>query len=736
MVDHGDSITAIAAQYGPRDAINTGLGRAERALTADPDLAAQVITELWQITERHGDEFQKGKVLDLQLESLRRRAERLRVLARQDQRPRSRKISFNRWARTSRVVGGQHPAESGDPLTMLGAAADTLIHGDRSLGRDLVHAAIAIDPSNPGTAGTIHMYLVGQLYRAQAEDDERAGRYPEALTGYIQAAAVFSCCAFRARAMGSLKCTERLVGRNSDTAEAAILALARAAATLQRQLGSDAMTLTANLLRTSSGPSTRHLKPDIMLLREQVAKGLLFSAALADPQPVRVDDKGENLLRQIAVLSSGGAPAAASLVREVQDEFLLTSMVASTEMTAGQTAAERQINLQRSFDEYLTTNLYTAGNKSPFFNIDKLRTRLAPHMVFISLFVGVAPDAALAAVHAQAVTAKWCEYWLTPLPLPAAPVSRDVEDVTITYSAVADLVRHLRRQIQEDPMFDDVDPEAARHLGLLNVWLTKFSQKLPEWQKAGYKHLIIWPHGPTHYLPWHLYRAAGQHVPLADHWTITVLPAIGMLERPVARTGTGVVSVGCGKAGVPFGLPLVESLPPQAERVANALGTTALPEDEATPAQVAQTMPGARYIHIATHASQLAHAPAFQCLYLTPADNGEGRLFAYQIAALDLRGVQLVTLCACETGLGRFDIGDNLRGLSAAFLAAGASSVIAALWPVAADPASTFFSSLYENISAGCSAVSAFRAAQSATRQFHNEYRDWGAFAFIGDWRV
>ena len=100
-------------------------------------------------------------------------------------------------------------------------------------------------------------------------------------------------------------------------------------------------------------------------------------------------------------------------------------------------------------------------------------------------------------------------------------------------------------------------------------------------------------------------------------------------------------------------------------------GSTALPEDEATPARVAQALPGTRYVHIATHASQLAHAPAFQCLYLTPGDDGEGRLFAYQIAGLDLRGVELVTLCACETGLGRFDAGDNLRGLPAAFLAAG-----------------------------------------------------------------
>jgi CHAT domain-containing protein len=731
MVDHGDSLASIAAQHGPRSAITTGLGRAEAALEANPDLATELITEMWQIAERDADEFLKGEVLDLQLKSLRMRAERLHALARPRQRLWRRKASAYRPSRTNREVGGQNSGGDGDTLTMLGIAAGLLRNGDRSQARDLVHAAIANDPSQPGTADTIHMYLIGQLYRAQATDDEDAARYPDALASYVQAAAVFSCCAFPARAMKCLGRSEHLAALNNETAEAAILALARAAVTLQQRLGSDAMTLTADLLRTSSGPFRTHFRPDIALLREQVAKGLLLSTALADPQPVNVDEQGEGLLQQIAALGSASAA-----VPGIQDEFLLTSVAVGTEMTAGQTTAERRINLQRAFDGYLTTNLYTAGTTSPFFDLADLRACLSPNTVFISLFIGVAPDEAFAAVHTQAVTATSYAYWVTPLPLPAVPVSRDVDGVTITYSAVADLVTHLRRQIQEDPMFDDVDPEAASHLEMLHVWLGKFSQQLPEWRQAGYERLVIWPHGPTHYLPWHLYRAAGERGPIADHWTLAVVPAIGMLGRPATRAGSGIVSVGCAKAGVAFGLPLVESLPPQAERVAMAFGTTALPEANATPDRVVQALPGARYIHIATHASQLAHAPAFQCLYLTPGADGESRLFAYQIAALDLRGVQLVTLCACETGLGRFDIGDNLRGLSAAFLAAGASSVVAALWPVAAGPASIFFSSLYENIGSGCSAMLAFRAAQSATRQIHGEYRDWGAFAFIGDWRV
>lgn len=750
-------LAEVAAEHGPHVAITTGLRAVQKALPTDQDLAASLIAELWPIADSDGDEFLRGEVLDLQVRSLRLRAERLGVLAAPGRRRRWPGIRARRLDRAGSGGAGepQPQPEPGDPLVLLGIAADLLEHGDRSRGRDLVRAATALDPVSPGRASILSMYLTGQLYRAQAADDEKAGRFPDALANYVQAAAVFSCCAFGARSMTCLRSAEGLAARDSHTAESAVLALAGDGLLLQRQLGADAMTLIAGLLRTSSGQFATHFLPDIALLREQVAKGLLFSAALADPRPVLIDGRGEDLLRQVAALSSpsaSGALRAPGAPRALEEpgvvgpdpavpapavpEELLTSAVASVEMAPGATFAQRRMNAQRAFDEHLTDRLYTAADQSAFFNLDELRASLPPDTVFISLFTGVLPGAELAASHTQVVTTTWFESEMTRLPLPPGPVTREVDGVTISYSIVAGLVTHLRRQLQEDPMFDDVDPEAHDQLSLLGAWLGRFSGEVRDWREAGYTKLVIWPHGPAHYLPWQLFRAAGESVPLADDWTITVVPGIGMLGRPAAAAGTGMVSVGCANAGVAHGLPAVPELPPQAQRVAQALGTTALPEEQATPAGVARSLPGTRYVHIATHASQLAYAPAFQCVYLTPAGDGEGRLFAHQIAALDLSGVQLVTLCACESALGRFDAGDNLRGLSAAFLAAGASAVVAALWPVAAGPAAAFFSSLYQHIGSGCSAVSAFRAAQLATRQSHHEYRDWGAFAFIGDWRV
>lgn len=110
-------------------------------------------------------------------------------------------------------------------------------------------------------------------------------------------------------------------------------------------------------------------------------------------------------------------------------------------------------------------------------------------------------------------------------------------------------------------------------------------------------------------------------------------------------------------------------------------------------------------------------------------------MFAHDVLQADLRGVELVTLSSCESSLGRFDLHDNPRGLSAAFLAAGAQAVIGCLWPVRPAVATEFFVALYRHLAADPDRRAAFRAAQIHTRALHPAYRDWGSFNYIGDWR-
>ena len=132
-----------------------------------------------------------------------------------------------------------------------------------------------------------------------------------------------------------------------------------------------------------------------------------------------------------------------------------------------------------------------------------------------------------------------------------------------------------------------------------------------------------------------------------------------------------------------------------------------------------------------------ADAPMFQTVFLSPGDENDGRLLAYEVASLDLRGLELVTLGACETSLGRVDVSDNIRGLPAAFLTAGANAVVGTLWEVTDTACAAFFAALYRSLTQeGATIMEAFRTAQRKTRDQYPEYRDWGAFYLTGGYGI
>ena len=293
---------------------------------------------------------------------------------------------------------------------------------------------------------------------------------------------------------------------------------------------------------------------------------------------------------------------------------------------------------------------------------------------------------------------------------------------------------NLRRAVQEEPAPGTVTPDAAQTLGRVGRdELRVVTENLETLRNQDITHLLVSPHGAGHFSPFHLAGAAGQ--PLADHLTITYLSNLGQLVSPPAvhtarRSGAAVF--GLGYRDQPR-LPVLESSEPEARAVADLLGTTPILDGAATEPRFVEALESCRWVHLRAHGRHDVDAPMFQTVFLSPGDGCDGRLRAYEVLGRDLRGLELVTLGACQTALGRVDAFDNVRGLPAALLLAGTHAVIGTLWEVLADASTAFFTELY-----GCLArddadvVTAFGVAQRATRARFPEYRDWGAFYLDG----
>jgi CHAT domain-containing protein len=109
------------------------------------------------------------------------------------------------------------------------------------------------------------------------------------------------------------------------------------------------------------------------------------------------------------------------------------------------------------------------------------------------------------------------------------------------------------------------------------------------------------------------------------------------------------------------------------------------------------------------------------------ADRGirDGALTGLEASLLDLEGCELATLSACDTGLGRIDVGQGILGLRRGLQIAGARSQLVTLWPVVGETTARFMTHLYRSLAQSLPREKAMRAAQLATAA---EFDDWPGY--------
>jgi CHAT domain-containing protein/tetratricopeptide (TPR) repeat protein len=112
-----------------------------------------------------------------------------------------------------------------------------------------------------------------------------------------------------------------------------------------------------------------------------------------------------------------------------------------------------------------------------------------------------------------------------------------------------------------------------------------------------------------------------------------------------------------------------------------------------------------------------------------PPEAGDGLITGADVAALDLRGTELVVLSACETGLGQAMDFEGVHGLCRAFRLAGAANMVTALWPVADEGTTEFMGDFYERLAAGGTPARCLHDTQVHLRRTGTHPYLWGGFA-------
>ena len=114
----------------------------------------------------------------------------------------------------------------------------------------------------------------------------------------------------------------------------------------------------------------------------------------------------------------------------------------------------------------------------------------------------------------------------------------------------------------------------------------------------------------------------------------------------------------------------------------------------------------------------------------------DGILTALEASNLNLWGTKLVTLSACDTGVGEVKNGEGVYGLRRAFFLAGTESLVMSLWPVSDYVTRELMTQYYTGLKIGLGRGEALRQAQLAMlkRKGREHPFYWASFIQAGEW--
>lgn len=163
--------------------------------------------------------------------------------------------------------------------------------------------------------------------------------------------------------------------------------------------------------------------------------------------------------------------------------------------------------------------------------------------------------------------------------------------------------------------------------------------------------------------------------------------------------------------------------------------TDVLKEMQATEQEFkAKNLSDYQYLHFATHGIVNEFKPELSRIFLreSSGDPEDGSLYSGEIFNLNLNA-GLVTLSACETGLGKISKGEGIIGLSRALVYAGAENIVVSLWQVADQSTSDLMTDFYQQLGAEDYSVALRKAKLNLLQTEYSHPFYWAPFILIGN---
>ena len=246
--------------------------------------------------------------------------------------------------------------------------------------------------------------------------------------------------------------------------------------------------------------------------------------------------------------------------------------------------------------------------------------------------------------------------------------------------------------------------------------------------------MVIVPDGALCFTPW---AAVIESIRIRTVPSLTTYQLIlNVPEDHYKKTGALLVGNPCLKDlnGVWHDLPCAQK---EVELIASILNTTPLVGRQATKAEVMKQMSSVGLIHIAAHGNALTGEIA-----LSPNPGWTSQFPQEEDFILKMSDVlvaniraRLVVLSCCHSGRGRMLKSEGVVGIARAFLAAGARSVLVALWAIDDEATMVFMKSFYQHLKEGKTASVAVHQSIKCLRESEefSEMRYWAPFQIIGD---